>query len=173
KRRSAYGQEEKVKKIFAYMAEAFPRFSLRDFLETAFRSVDPKITNWTHIFLADNSYLPLMDVWWEKSGGLKPTRRDSAMCHWIVNHATEICSKEASWLTDDAYNGPHTLDAKNLRIKSPTVTVSMVEEFKIYQLLSCYERTTPYLQQILKGIIAKDPTDLKEGSRNPHAVSDD
>jgi hypothetical protein len=112
--------EQKVIHILRYIMQRFnARFSLRNFLETLFRSTAPEITNTSHPFLRDGGALCLMDIWWEKmSQGSSDLMRT-----WVVQRGATVCAKECSWLTNRASEGPHFEDAKYLCVLPSRVTV--------------------------------------------------
>jgi len=165
KRKSPLTDTEKARLVLQFMRDTLSKFSLRQFLETIFKSEDGKIKNFTNIFLADGGHLQLMDIWWEKSGGT----RNIEMREWSVGKAARACAREASWLSNRASEGPHEEDAKFLRISSRNVDVGLVNGFRIYELLDRYERVTPHLQTILKAIVDKEKN-LQPGSRDVNAV---
>ncbi|KAF8178739.1 hypothetical protein BJ912DRAFT_1033225 [Pholiota molesta] len=165
KRRSPLSDTEKARLVLQFMRDTLSRFSLRQFLQTIFTSDDGPIKNFTSIFLAGGGHLAMMELWWELCGGLK----DREATRWVVNKAASACSREASWLSDRASEGPNRAHAQFLRVSSHNVDVEMLNTFRIFDLLKRYEEVTPHLQTILKTIINKENMILKPGSRHTEA----
>ncbi|KDQ54017.1 hypothetical protein JAAARDRAFT_49395 [Jaapia argillacea MUCL 33604] len=145
--------EEKAYAVLQYMRASLSRFSLRKFLETIFRSQSGGIRR---------GGLMLMEEWWER-GGI----RDEAMCDWVVMKAAKVCKRECDRLTSRAARGPHSEDAKFLRVSPSRVSVAMINSFRIDDLLGRYERVTPHLQSFLKAVIGKEGKPIHSTSRNP------
>ncbi|KAF8871016.1 hypothetical protein CPB84DRAFT_1692599 [Gymnopilus junonius] len=102
KRHPALSDTEKTRLIFEFMAKHLSKFSLHKFLVTAFSSEDPMIKHAANIFLSNDCHIELMDIWWNKRGGLKPKEDETPTTEWVVQRAAEICDTEASWITDRA-----------------------------------------------------------------------
>ncbi|KAF5335323.1 hypothetical protein D9611_011724 [Ephemerocybe angulata] len=171
KRRPAMTNDQKAREVLQFMT-TLPRYSFRTFLLSIFQSGDPVIKKFANIFLSDNSHLQVMDTWWDRCGGMTRTQPTNPTAEWVINRAATVVSKEASWLTDRASEGPFYEDAKALRVPATDVSVKLVNDFRIYGLLARYERTTPHLQSILKsaiGKVGKDDKEAKEGTRDPDA----
>lgn len=142
--------EEKAIEILRFMKAMFPKFSLRKFLVALFSSEDGAITNWTGIFLADGGAMAIMDLWWAKMRG------DAPLESWVIERAAVICRKEIGWLTDNASNGPHFDEAKALRLSPGTITVDLMNSFRLSNLGLRYEGALPHLQHLLKAVIGSD-----------------
>ena len=165
KRASPLTNIQKTQATLDFM-RGFPRFSMHQFLETAFTTDDSHIKNFSGTFLAGDGPLKMMEIWWKACGV-----RNEELMDWVVQKAAVVCAREASFLTDRASEGPHGVDANELRVSARDVTVQMVNEFCIRDLTARYERVTPRLRAILKAVIAKDTKEIETGSRNPDAVS--
>ncbi|KAG6819049.1 hypothetical protein H0H93_015957 [Arthromyces matolae] len=163
-RRHALTDTEKTIATLDLIRDNFSRFSIKQFLETLFTSNDPRITNRSNMYLADEGHLRLMGIWWDKWGGL-----NSNMSDWIIEKASDLCSKEASMLSERASTGPHQADVAFLRVPASQVGVDFVNKFSIYDLATRYERITPNIQKILKGFIGKEDRITKDGVRDPRA----
>ncbi|KAF8168389.1 hypothetical protein B0H34DRAFT_816267 [Crassisporium funariophilum] len=169
--RSAMTNNQKAREVLQFMT-TLPRYSFRTFLLSIFQSGDPVIKKFANIFLSDNSHLQVMDTWWDRCGGMTRTKPTNLTAEWVINRAAAVVSKEASWLTDRALEGPFYEDAKVLRVSATNVSVKLVNNFQIYGLLARYERTTPHLQSILKSAIGKvwkDNKEKNEDARDPDA----
>ena len=168
-RRARMSDDQKAREVLHVMS-SFPKFSLHKFMVTVFESQDPVLKGFANIFLTNNSHLSVMDLWVDKCGSITPTKPSNPTADWIVRNAAGICSKEASWLTDRASDGPFKKDAEFLRVSATDVTVNLVQEFRLPKLLERYDRTTRHLQVVLKAVINKEGKALKPGSRDPNAV---
>lgn len=159
--------EEKTLAVLSYL-RSFHKFSLRDLLETMFRSDNPDIRAFTGHFLKDEDAVKeLMDILWEKG---QRKKLKEGIVEWVVKKAAEECEKECSYLTDRAAAGPHSTTAEALKVPVHTVKVSHVREFRFPVLLDRYEKATPYLQCILKAAIGKEGRPTHASSRNPDDV---
>ncbi|KAF5315622.1 hypothetical protein D9611_004770 [Ephemerocybe angulata] len=105
KRRPAMTNDQKAREVLQFMS-SLPRYSFRTFLLSIFQSGDPVIKKFANIFLSDNSHLQVMDTWWDRCGGMTRTKPTNPTTEWVINRAAEVVSKEASWLTDRASEGP-------------------------------------------------------------------
>lgn len=155
---------EKTLEILGFMKSNFKQFSLRLFLQTLFTSDNGSIKNYTNIYLQNGGAVHLMEI-----GMGDRWKGDEALCDSIVQKAADICSREASWLTDQASRGPNFSDAQFLRVKATDVKVEMLHSFRLRALLDRYERTLPRFQQLLKAVIGKTEP-VHQGSRNPDMV---
>lgn len=162
-----YTNIEKTLAVLEYFKK-FSRFSIRTFLETLFSSDSPNINTVVGIFLENGGGVALMKLLWERE---RRGKRGEEIRGWIVERAAEICAKEFSLVTDRASQGPHYEDAKALRVPADRTTVSLARTFSFGRLLSCYERTLPHFQCILKTVIAKEGRSETENMRNPDNVS--
>jgi len=144
----------------------FNWFSFRKFAETFLSSEDGSITNSSSLFLTGDSVLSMMELLWQRCGGLG----NHKLTEWVVKEAASACDKEASWLSDHAAEGPHLEDAQFLHVSSQDINVDMINDFWIHDLGARYNRVTPSLQVILKAIIAKDKKKMKPGSCDQEAL---
>lgn len=167
RRAAPLSDTEKTLATLEHMRSSWPKFSLQKFVKTVFSSGDSKIKAAAGMFTSAGGHTEMMDIWWESCRGLQ----DKAFTEWVVDKAAEACRMEASWLSDRASRGPHTVEAQALRVPAKSVTVQMANEFRLHTLTAKYEKVTPHLQTILKRVIEKNPALIKPGSRNPDAVS--
>lgn len=121
--------DEKCIEILQFMKEKIKRFSLPLLLNTLFTSDNSYIKNTTNMYLAQNGACHLLEMvvgdrW----------KQDEQLCDCILDKAAAICGREASWLTDQASNGPNYLDAQFLRVKATDVRVDMLKSFRIHDL---------------------------------------
>jgi len=54
--------------------------------------------NSSSMFLTGNSVLSMMELLWQRCGGLG----NHKLMEWVVKKAASACDKEASWLSDHA-----------------------------------------------------------------------
>ncbi|KAF8128810.1 hypothetical protein K438DRAFT_2000147 [Mycena galopus ATCC 62051] len=153
--------EQKTLAVLGFMKQHLGRFSLHLLLDTLFTSNNGSITNYTGMYFQSGGASHLMEIaignrW----------KQDDALANHIVDKAAEICSREASWLTDQASKGPNFADAEFLRVKATDVQVEMLQSFRIQDLLDRYDRTLPCLQHLLKAVIGKTEP-VHPSSRNP------
>ncbi|KAJ6610216.1 hypothetical protein B0H10DRAFT_437356 [Mycena sp. CBHHK59/15] len=139
----------------------FKRFSLHLFLETLFTSDNSSIKNWTNIYFQDGGAVQLMEI-----AIADRWRVDDILSDLILDRAAEICTRETSWLTDQASKGPNYSDAVFLHVKATDMKVEMLHSFRIRELLDRYERTLPQFQRLLKVVIRKTEP-VHTGSRDP------
>ncbi|KAG2021112.1 hypothetical protein CC2G_006374 [Coprinopsis cinerea AmutBmut pab1-1] len=173
KRQSPLSTTQKVKLICSYISQ-IPRFSLGTFLRELFASTDPSVTAYSHRFLSGLGHIPVMELMVK---GCNPEReskvRDSlkqarqASRAWIIQSAAEICAKEASHLTDNAFHGPFQEEARFLRVSAHDIGIQHPKGFSLSRLLEIYRRTLPHLQTILEAIISKETKIMKPGTRDP------
>ncbi|KAJ7624216.1 hypothetical protein DFH06DRAFT_1087495 [Mycena polygramma] len=154
--------------VLEFMKENFPRFSLRALITELFTSDDGSVKNVANKYLAMGGGVHLLEVAIGDKG-----MADSKIADWIMDQATAICSREASWLTDNASRGDHFEDAKSLRIPAKSLKIGLLQSFSLPGLLSLYERTMPRLQKLLKAVTGKDlPLSASESvvraQRNPN-----
>ncbi|KAJ7708490.1 hypothetical protein B0H14DRAFT_3903020 [Mycena olivaceomarginata] len=147
---------DKAKQVLNYMDSELKRFTFRDLLDVFLTSDNEFMKHRRSMYLASPGPVYVLDLVLRAAGGITPDISD-----WIVAVAADICSYEASNLTDRASSGPYYKDAKLLRVPAKVTSLQNLREFSIPRLLSIYERTLPTLQAILKGVIGpkKPPTD--------------
>ncbi len=169
RRRPPMTDAQKVCAVLEYM-KSFSRLSLRKFLETLFTTDDPTLRSYTGIFLSDGGGEWLMKTMWDRGQHLQAEKYNPTMAEWIITTAAELCTREASRVTDTASRGPHYRDAQLLRVRAEDVTVSMVRSFKLEQLTALYDRTLPWLQKILSAVMEKGDS-VRSTTRDVHDVS--
>ncbi|KAF5310750.1 hypothetical protein D9619_008176 [Psilocybe cf. subviscida] len=166
-RAPALTNEQKAEHTLAYM-KTMNKFSLHTFFETMFMSTTEKISHAAGIFESNGGILELMEIWWNSSGGA----RNQEMVDWVIEKAAQICSKEASRLSERAAAGRHAATAASLRVSPEDITVEMVTDFRLKNLTKTYNRIVPQMQKIFRAIIGKDEerdVDL-DYRRDPTAV---
>ncbi|KAF8193030.1 hypothetical protein BJ912DRAFT_848812, partial [Pholiota molesta] len=117
------------------------------FLETLFSSNDGDLQKTANIFLKSGAALRVLDKW-EK-------RIPSEMSDRVIKKATMACQKEFSWLTDRASQCPHKTEAYFLLIAANHISVLLLKDFNLDNLMSRYAHVMPKFQQLLIGIIGK------------------
>ncbi|KAF6743281.1 hypothetical protein DFP72DRAFT_977135 [Ephemerocybe angulata] len=145
--------DEKVWGTLVHMRAAYSRLSIAEFLNGLFTSEDPELKKASGQFYAGSAHLNVMELWWKACGG----ETDQAMVDWVMDKAAAICAREASHLTDRAYEGPYFEDAKALRLPAASMSVKAVDEFQVKALGSVYDRVTPNLQRILRAVTTPPP----------------
>ncbi|PPR07519.1 hypothetical protein CVT24_006875 [Panaeolus cyanescens] len=118
---------KKAAMVLDYMHSNFSHFSLFIFLHTLFhnslseagtttqpmetdskvsKSNTPqaKVKKSANMFLSEGRHLDLMEYWWDKEGG-STHGRNARMQKWVISKAEVLCAKEASYITDWAWNG--------------------------------------------------------------------
>lgn len=139
--------EEKAFAVLKYMCETFPRFSLRLLLKTLLVSGSGGIKNTVNTRQGNGGVIELLDLVWARTG-----LSDEAVCEWVVQKASTVCAREASFLTDRAAEGPHKAHANSLRVPAQTVSIARLESFSLHGLRAVYTETMPYTQMVLKEI---------------------
>ncbi|KAF6743489.1 hypothetical protein DFP72DRAFT_1177912 [Ephemerocybe angulata] len=152
--------DEKVWGTLVHMRAAYSRLSIAEFLNGLFTSEDSELKKASGQFYAGSAHLNEMELWWNACGG----ETDQAMADWVMEKAAAICAREASHLTDRAFDGPHFEDAKALRLPATKISVKAVDEFQVKALGSVYDRVTPNLQRILRAVTTPPPG--SEAKRN-------
>ncbi|KAJ7816520.1 hypothetical protein B0H14DRAFT_3148604 [Mycena olivaceomarginata] len=146
--------------------KTLPNFTLRNLITVLFTSEDSSIKNVTNSYLGRNGHIHLLETVFTDQAIANPPVAD-----WIVSKAVGICNEEASGLTDTARKGQHYDDAKSLRAPVSSINVQLLQSFSIPKLHALYQRTTPYLQKFLKGVIGKESpvpgSDVLRLQRNP------
>lgn len=157
--------EEKAFAVLQFMRESFPRFSLRLLLKTLLVSGSRGIKNTVNTWQGNGGITELLDLLWARTG-----LSDEAICEWVVQKASTVCAREASFLTDRAAEGPYKAQASALRVPAQSVSVARLESFSLRGLHAMYAETMPCTQAILTAIINQDEKDRDAHSRNPGDV---
>ncbi|KAJ7888699.1 hypothetical protein B0H14DRAFT_1194117 [Mycena olivaceomarginata] len=161
-------RQSDLEKTFSVLnhLKTLPNFTLRNLITVLFTSEDSSIKNVTNSYLGRNGHIHLLETVFTDQAIANPPVAD-----WIVSKAVEICNEEASGLTDTARKGQHYDDAKSLRAPVSSINVQLLQSFSIPKLHALYQRTTPYLQKFLKGVIGKESpvpgSDVLRLQRNP------
>jgi hypothetical protein len=164
-------RQSDLEKTFSVLnhLKTLPNFTLRNLITVLFTSEDSSIKNVTNSYLGRNGHIHLLETVFTDQAIANPSVAD-----WIVSKAVEICNEEASGLTDTARKGQHYDDAKSLRAPVSSINVQLLQSFSIPKLHALYQRTTPYLQKFLKGVIGKESpvpgSDVLRLQRNPAMV---
>ncbi|KAJ3567632.1 hypothetical protein NP233_g6233 [Leucocoprinus birnbaumii] len=168
KQASPLSNTEKVKATLDFL-RSLPRFLLRQFLETLFDSEDGDVKNFTSVFMASTGYMKVLDIWWNKVANDK----DSSLRTWVIEKAGDICGQEASWLTNQASEGPNYHIAQSLRLRAKDVSVDTINNFRLSTLTSTYNEALPSFQSILKSMIAKEgPQNQDQSSKEQYYQKD-
>lgn len=141
---------QKACKVLDLM-KAMNDFSLCVLLKTLFTSQDPTLTNTSNKYVSSGWFLAIMDLWWAGAGGFC----NQELCDWTMDKAAGICSREAGWLAEWASVGPYEEEAKFLHVSACNVTVQMVNDFQLANLMKLYAHVLPQLQKILDAVVAK------------------
>ena len=157
--------EEKAFAVLRFMRESFPRFSLRLLFKTLLVSGSKGIKNTVNTWQGNGGIEELLDLLWARTG-----LSDEAVCEWVVQKASMVCAREASFLTDRAAEGPHKAHASALRVPAQSVSVARLESFSLRSLRAMYTETMPYTQAILKAVINQAEKERDAHSRDPDDV---
>ncbi|KAH6886597.1 hypothetical protein BKA70DRAFT_1573928 [Coprinopsis sp. MPI-PUGE-AT-0042] len=168
-RRSGMTLEQKTWLVLQWIVE-IPHFSLALFADTLFTSNLNVITPYANRFLSQRHHIGLMNAWLHGSPNKssKKSTRDaqSETADWVIESATSLCAREASFVTENSQNGPFKTEAASLRVSAHKITVETVKNFRVPDLEKTYERTLPRLQKILKSVVGGEDKAQKKGSCN-------
>ena len=121
------------------MHESFPRFSLCLLFKTLLVSGSKGIKNTVNTWQGNGGIEELLDLLWARTG-----LSDEAVCEWVVQKASMVCAREASFLTDRAAEGPHKAHASALCVPAQSVSFAWLESFSLQSPCNVYGDYTIY-----------------------------
>ncbi|KIM91755.1 hypothetical protein PILCRDRAFT_37823, partial [Piloderma croceum F 1598] len=162
--RDRFTDDEKAVDVLTFMKSKYDRFKLHKLLAAIFEpGASNKVKGFTTSFKKDlDGVVLLLEILY----GFGDVPGEYVLA-WVIEKAGQICDKEASRLTERASRGGLEDDAAFFRVTTKSITVEMVDSFRIPQLTARYDRVTPNLQSILRAVIAKDGVHRVVGSRDP------